>query len=43
MMQAQKIVIVTDSSCDLDPELIKTYGIQVLPLHIVYQDREYRD
>lgn len=43
MAKAQKIAIVTDSSCDLDAELIEAYGIQVLPLHIVYHDREYRD
>lgn len=38
-----KIAIVTDSACDLEPEIIKEYGIEVLPLHILYRDREYRD
>lgn len=38
-----KIAIVTDSACDLEPEVIKEYGIEVLPLHILYHDREYRD
>lgn len=38
-----KIAIVTDSACDLDPETIQQYGIQVLPLHIIYNAREYRD
>lgn len=38
-----KIAIVTDSACDLEPEIIKEYGIEVLPLHIIYRDREYRD
>ncbi|MEA4902102.1 DegV family protein [Desulfitobacterium sp.] len=38
-----KIAIVTDSACDLEPDIIEQYGIQVLPLHIIYNDREYRD
>ncbi|HVJ48575.1 DegV family protein [Desulfitobacterium sp.] len=38
-----KIAIVTDSTCDLEPEIISQYGIHVLPLHIIYKDREYRD
>ncbi|ACL20840.1 degV family protein [Desulfitobacterium hafniense DCB-2] len=38
-----KIAIVTDSACDLEPELIEEYGIEVVPLHIIYRDREYRD
>lgn len=38
-----KIAIVTDSTSDLDPEMIKELGIEILPLHIVYQDREYLD
>lgn len=39
----EKIAIVTDSACDLDSDLIQQYGIHVLPLHIIYNDREYRD
>lgn len=38
-----KIAIVTDSACDLNPEIINQYGIQVLPLHIIYSNCEYRD
>lgn len=38
-----KIAIVTDSTCDLPEELIKSMGIHVLPLKIIYKDREYRD
>jgi DegV family protein with EDD domain len=38
-----KIAIITDSSCDLEPEVIQEYGIEVLPLHILYHNREYRD
>ncbi|TGE32440.1 DegV family protein [Desulfosporosinus sp. Sb-LF] len=38
-----KIAIVTDSTSDLDPEMIKEFGIELLPLHVVYRDREYLD
>lgn len=38
-----KIVIVTDSTSDLDPEMIKEFGIELLPLHVVYKAREYLD
>ena len=43
LMSVPKIAIVTDSTSDLDPEMIQEFGIEVLPLHIVYQDREYLD
>jgi len=42
-MSVPKIAIVTDSTSDIDPEMIQEFGIEVLPLHIVYQDREYLD
>jgi len=42
-MSVPKIAIVTDSTCDLDPEMIKEFGIEVLPLHVVYKEREYLD
>lgn len=38
-----KIAIVTDSTSDLPEELIKSKGIHVIPLRIIYKDREYRD
>jgi len=43
LMSVPKIAIVTDSTSDLDPEMIREFGIEILPLHIVYQDREYLD
>jgi len=40
----QKIAIITDSCADIPPELIKKYGIYILPLMIRTADaREYRD
>lgn len=38
-----KIALVTDSSCDLDPKIIKEHNIEVIPLRVIYKDREYRD
>ncbi|MGI6037531.1 MAG: DegV family protein [Limnochordia bacterium] len=39
----EKIAIVTDSTCDLPANLVEEYDIHVLPLRIIYKDREYRD
>ncbi len=38
-----KVVIFTDSTCDLSEELIKQYDIKVIPLHVVYEDKVYQD
>lgn len=38
-----KIAIVTDSTSDLDPQILQELGIQILPLHVVYHDREFLD
>ncbi len=38
-----KIALVTDSTSDLSYEEIKKYNIHMLPLKIVYKDREYAD
>lgn len=38
-----KIAIVADSTCDLTDEIIKQYGIKILPLRVIYKDGEYRD
>jgi DegV family protein with EDD domain len=37
------IRIVTDSTCDLPPEIIARYGISVVPLYINVGDQEYLD
>lgn len=37
------IAIVTDSTCDLPRELIDRYQIQVVPLHLLFGEREYLD
>lgn len=37
------IKIAADSTCDLSQELIDKYGISIIPLHIVLEEKEYRD
>ena len=38
-----KIVIASDSTCDLSPELIEQYGVQILPLGVALGERQYTD
>ncbi|MDR2616120.1 MAG: DegV family protein [Oscillospiraceae bacterium] len=38
-----KIKISMDSACDLPPELLKRYDIDVLPMTIVHGDKTYKD
>ncbi len=42
-MANEKIAIVTDSTCDLDQEFIREKGIFILPLKVIYPDKEYLD
>ena len=37
------VKILSDSTCDLSKELIEKYNIEVLPLHIVLGEAEYKD
>lgn len=37
------IRIIVDSTCDMPRAVIKQYGIEVLPLHVVVENREYLD
>ena len=39
----EKIALITDSACDMDPETINKYRIRVLPFKIIYKNREYTD
>jgi DegV family protein with EDD domain len=38
-----RIQIVTDSTCDLKEELLRKHSIHVVPLHVVFEDRDYKD
>lgn len=37
------VKIISDSTCDLSPELIARYDIDILPLHIILGDEDYTD
>lgn len=37
------IKLIADSTCDLSPELIRKYDIEILPLNIVLEDRSVHD
>ena len=39
----EKIALLTDSACDIEPETVQKYGIRILPFKIIYKDREYTD
>jgi DegV family protein with EDD domain len=39
----EKIAILTDSSSDLSDEIIAEYGINILPLLVVYKNKAYKD
>lgn len=38
-----RIALVTDSTCDLPAELIEKYDIHVVPLNVIFGDKNYRD
>lgn len=37
------VKIISDSTCDLSPELVEKYDIALLPLHILLGDEEFED
>lgn len=39
----EKIAIITDSGCDLNKETLEQNQIHILPLRVIYNDREYLD
>lgn len=38
-----KIAIVTDSACNVTPEIAEDQGIYVLPLQVIFEEEVYRD
>lgn len=40
---SEKIIITSDSSCDLSKELIKQHDIRIVPLHVNFEDVEFDD
>lgn len=39
----ERIAIMADSACDLPSKYVKEFGIRILPLKIIYPNREYSD
>ena len=37
------VKIISDSTCDLSKELIEQYEINILPLHVILGEDEYKD
>lgn len=42
-MKNEKVAILTDSCCDVPKEYVEKYHMYVVPLKVVYKDREYLD
>src|SRR5699024_2191129 len=42
-MNKEKIAILVDSGADIPKNLLEKYNIYVLPLRVIYKDREYSD
>ncbi len=40
---SHKIIIASDSTCDLSPELIERYGVKILPLGVALGEKQYTD
>jgi DegV family protein with EDD domain len=40
---SKQVIIASDSTCDLSPELIERYQIKILPLEVSLGDKQYRD
>ena len=40
---AKPIILCADSTCDLSPELIAKYNVNILPLHVNLEDKTYTD
>lgn len=40
---SNKVVIISDSTCDLSPELIKQYDIKLFQLHVCFNQESYLD
>ena len=43
MTICNRVKIISGSTCDLSPELIAKYNIDILPLHILLGENEYED
>ena len=39
----RKVIIASDSTCDLSPELIKEYDVKIIPLYINFENESYKE
>ena len=42
-MNKEKVAVLADSGCDIPNDFIEKYGIYVMPLHIIYPEKDYAD
>ena len=42
-MSNKKVIITSDSTCDLSPEIIEKYNIKTLPMGVTLGDKNFRD
>jgi len=40
---SKKVIVASDSTCDLSPELIEKYGIKIFPLYVRLGENDYKD
>ena len=38
-----KVIIMTDSTCDLSEQMLEEYDIKVIPLYVLFGEEQYRD
>jgi DegV family protein with EDD domain len=43
VVEGNMIGIITDSTCDIPEDLIKQYGITIVPQYIIWGDNQYKD
>jgi len=39
----RKVKIIADSTCDLDPETVRALDVEIVPLIVIFGDKEYFD
>ena len=42
-MNEQRTAVITDSGCDLPADLVRELDIRVIPLHVIYPEKDYED
>jgi DegV family protein with EDD domain len=42
-IETMRVLITSDSTCDLSPELVTRYGIGIIPLTVTLGDNDYKD